>query len=109
MAETQAASAAEPYVSQTTDQDPAETREWLDSLEYVLASKGPERARYLLSVLENQARKAGVEIPSASNTPYINTIPRSHTPPYPGNRMLERRIKSFVRWNAFAMVARWRR
>ena len=108
MADTQATagSGSEPYVSQTTDQDPTETREWLDSLEYVLQSKGPERARYLLSVLENQARKAGVEIPSASNTPYINTIPRHQQPPYPGDREIERRIKSFVRWNAMAMVTR---
>jgi len=59
----------DPYVAQTPDQDPGESREWLDSLDYVLSSKGPERARYLLSILEQHARKAGVEIPSASNTP----------------------------------------
>ena len=41
---------------------------------------------------------------SAMNTPYINTIPVSQQPPYPGDRELERRIKSYIRWNAMAMV-----
>ena len=107
MAETRSTSQTdEPYVPQMVDQDPAETQEWLESLSYVLNSKGPERARYLLSALENQARKQGVEIPSVLNTPYINTIPVDKQPPYPGDREIERRIKSFVRWNAMAMVTR---
>ncbi len=96
----------EPYVEQTQDVDPAETQEWLDSLDYVLTSKGPERAKYLLTVLEQAARREGVDLPSASNTPYINTIHADKQPPYPGNRELERRIKSIIRWNAMAMVVR---
>jgi len=96
----------EIYVSQTQDIDPAETQEWLDSLDYVLRSKGPERAKYLISVLERKARLEGVDLPLAANTPYINTISADKQPPYPGNREIERRIKSIVRWNAMAMVVR---
>jgi pyruvate dehydrogenase E1 component len=96
----------EPYVTQTTDVDPIETEEWLDSLEYVITSRGPERAKYLLSVLEHKARAEGVDLPIKSNTPYINTIHVDQQPAYPGNRELERRIKSILRWNAMAMVVR---
>jgi pyruvate dehydrogenase E1 component len=96
----------EPYIKQTTDTDPVETREWLDSLEYIIESKGKERAKYLLSVLEAKARMEGVDLEMKSNTPYINTISAEDQPIYPGNRELERRIKSFVRWNAMAMVVR---
>ena len=88
------------------DVDPAETAEWLESLDYVLESKGPERVGQLISALETTANRHGVELPFTATTPYINTIPREKQPPYPGNRELERRIKSFVRWNAMAMVTR---
>ena len=91
---------------QTQDVDPAETQEWIDSLEYVLNTKGPERVKQLLATLERKARQEGVDIPHALNTPYINTIPVSHQSRYPGNRELERRIKSIIRWNAMAMVHR---
>ena len=92
------------------DPDPQETQEWLEALDYVLSSRGPERVKYLLTLLDQRARKAGVEdIPIAINTPYINTIPASKQPPYPGNREIERRIKSIVRWNAMAMVVRQNR
>ncbi len=96
----------EPYLKQTTDVDPTETQEWLDSLDYILESKGKERAKYLLSVLEARARQEGVDLEMKSNTPYINTISLSEQPAYPGNREIERRIKSIVRWNAMAMVVR---
>ncbi len=96
----------DPFVEHVEDIDPAETAEWLDSLEYVLSSRGAERAKYLLSVLEQKARRAGVDRPAAMNTPYINTIPADKQPPYPGNREIERRIKSIIRWNAMAMVVR---
>ena len=88
------------------DVDPAETREWLDSLEYVLESKGNERAAFLLEQLKNRARQQGVEVPAEQNTPYINTIPVDRQLRYPGNREIERRIKSIIRWNALAMVTR---
>jgi pyruvate dehydrogenase E1 component len=88
------------------DPDPAETAEWLESLDYVLESKGPERVSHLLSVLDETAYRQGVELPFTATTPYINTIPVEKQPPYPGNRELERRIKSIIRWNAMAMVVR---
>ena len=88
------------------DTDPAETAEWLDSLGYVLESKGRERAAYLLAALERKAVNEGVHVPVQATTPYINTIPRAAQPAYPGNRELERRIKSIIRWNAMAMVVR---
>ncbi|WDI45205.1 pyruvate dehydrogenase (acetyl-transferring), homodimeric type [Bremerella sp. P1] len=88
------------------DVDPAETQEWLDSLDYVLEGKGDDRVRFLLSALENRAHARGVDVPFAANTPYINTIHSSEQPAYPGNREFERRIKSIIRWNAMAMVTR---
>ena len=84
-----------------------ETREWLDSLDDVLrGSGGPARVGRLLQELGIHARKNGVKLPFSANTPYINTIHDTEQVPYPGNREIERRIKSIVRWNAMAMVVR---
>jgi pyruvate dehydrogenase E1 component len=98
--------ASPEYVSHMQDPDPQETAEWLDSLEYVLKSKGPERVQFLLSELQKRARRESVDLPVTLNTPYVNTIPADRQPPYPGDRELERRIKSIIRWNAMAMVVR---
>src|SRR2546423_1794633 len=83
-----------------------ETREWLDSLDYVLERGGPERVQTLLAQLYRHAQQAGIKIPFTANTPYINTISVEQQPVYPGSREIERRIKSLVRWNALAMVVR---
>ena len=83
-----------------------ETREWLYSLDYVLEHGGPERVKELLQQLQIRAHKAGVSIPFTANTPYINSIPREKQPPFPGDREIERRIKSLIRWNAMAMVVK---
>jgi pyruvate dehydrogenase E1 component len=83
-----------------------ETSEWLYSLDYVFEHGGPDRVRELLQQLQIRAHKAGVHIPFSANTPYINTIPREKQPPFPGNREIERRIKSLIRWNAMAMVVK---
>jgi pyruvate dehydrogenase E1 component len=84
-----------------------ETREWVDSLDYVLSKGGPERAGRLLQQLSLHARReAGVNLPFTATTPYQNTIPYSQQPPFPGSQEMERRIKSLVRWNALAMVVR---
>ena len=95
-----------PNPPKGVDVDPGETREWLESLQYVLDSKGRERAQYLLAALNYKASQEGVELPLQYNTPYINTIPASEQPRYPGNREIERRIKSIIRWNAMAMVVK---
>jgi pyruvate dehydrogenase E1 component len=83
-----------------------ETREWLESLDYVLQQGGPARVGRLLRDLGVHATKSGVKLPFTANTPYINTIHASEEVPYPGSREVERRIKSLVRWNAMAMVVR---
>ncbi len=83
-----------------------ETREWLYSLEWVLQHGGRERVVRLLEQLDTYAHQAGVTVPFTANTPYINTIPWNDETVYPGNRDIERRVKSLVRWNAMAMVVR---
>src|SRR5437016_9231035 len=86
------------------DLDPQETSEWLQALDQVVEEAGPDRASFLLERLAQRARNVGVELPIQHNTPYINTIPPEDEVPYPGDRALERRIKSLTRWNAMAMV-----
>jgi pyruvate dehydrogenase E1 component len=93
--------------SQTDGLEVLETREWVDSLDYVLSKGGPERAGRLLQQLSLHAkREAGVNLPFTATTPYQNTIPTSQQAPFPGSQEMERRIKSLVRWNALAMVVR---
>ena len=83
-----------------------ELREWLESLDYVLASAGPERVKEILERLETHAHTQGVTIPFTAQTPYINTIPADEEPEYPGDLDVERRIRNLLRWNALAMVVR---
>jgi pyruvate dehydrogenase E1 component len=91
---------------QIPDFDDIETQEWLDSLDYVIRQRGPERANALLHQLREHAMRSGVQIPFSANTPYINTIPLERQPLYPGNGDIEQRVRSLVRWNALAMVVR---
>jgi pyruvate dehydrogenase E1 component len=86
--------------------DAVETREWLESLDYVLQSGGPAKVARLLRELTIHARQNGVKLPFTANTPYINTISADEQVLMPGSPDLERRIKSLVRWNAAAMVVR---
>ncbi len=97
---------AEPNNNNVDQIKEQETREWLESLEYVLQTGGPERVKELLHDLDTYAHEAGVELPFTANTPYINTIPKEKQPHFPGGREIERRIKSLIRWNAMAMVVR---
>jgi pyruvate dehydrogenase E1 component len=83
-----------------------ENQEWLESMDSVYERGGAERVRELISLLQIQAQKYGVQSQFPGNTPYINTIPLDGQPPFPGNQEIERRIKSIVRWNAMAMVVR---
>ena len=93
--------------TQTDGLEVLETREWLDSLDYVLSKGGPDRAGRLIQQLALHARRAaGVNLPFQATTPYQNTIPARTQPPFPGSQEMERRIKSLVRWNALAMVMR---
>ena len=86
--------------------DALETQEWLEALESVVRHNGADRAAYLLTQLANTATKAGVRMPSAIRTPYINTIAPKDEKRIPGDAHLERKIRSLVRWNAMAMVVR---
>jgi pyruvate dehydrogenase E1 component len=86
--------------------DDDEIQEWLESLDSVLQSSGPEVAMEILERLRSHATVAGLNLPFSANTPYANTIPVHLQPPFPGDQAVERRIKSLIRWNALAMVVR---
>src|SRR6478735_1896509 len=88
------------------DIDPQETREWLDALEGVLEAEGPDRAHFLIEQLIDKARRSGAYMPFSANTAYINTIPVDKQVRIPGDQAIEHRIRSYVRWNAMAMVVR---
>ncbi|HNQ22005.1 MAG TPA: pyruvate dehydrogenase (acetyl-transferring), homodimeric type [Phycisphaerae bacterium] len=89
-----------------TDTDPAETQDWIDSLRGVAQAAGVQRAQYLLARLIAWGQQHNIVAPFTAKTPYVNTIPPAEQPAYPGDREIERRIKSYVRWNAMAMVVR---
>src|SRR3977135_566166 len=83
-----------------------EIQEWLESLDAVLESSGPEVAAEILERLVAQPTVKWIDFPFSANTPYANTIPARLEPLFPGDQELERRIKSLIRWNAPAMVVR---
>ena len=88
------------------DSDAQETQEWLDAMEGVIANEGTERATFLIDQQISYARTHGVHQPFAAQTPYINTIPVEQQPRIPGDQDIEHKIRSYVRWNAMAMVLR---
>jgi pyruvate dehydrogenase E1 component len=94
------------YADGTEDPDVNETEEWLTAFEQIIQYEGHDRAQFLLRKLLEKGYEKDVILPFTGNTPYINTIPTSEEPPYGGDRAIERRIKSLVRWNAMAMVVR---
>ncbi len=87
-----------------------EDLDWYNALEYLyehaLRDAEPVRASYVANSLIDRLRKASIEVPPTVSTPYINTIPRADEPEYPGDREMERKIKSIIRWNAMAMVVK---
>ncbi len=88
------------------DIDPLETQEWLDALNAVIENEGVERAHFLLEQLIDDARRNGANLPFTNETAYLNTIPTHLEQRTPGDPELENRIRSFIRWNAMAMVVR---
>jgi pyruvate dehydrogenase E1 component len=88
------------------DIDVAETTEWLDALDAVVEHDGVSRARHLLTRVVERAQHAGSGPIGSLNTPYVNTIPASLDEPIPGDNLVERRLRSIIRWNAMAMVVR---
>ncbi|MDE2371036.1 MAG: pyruvate dehydrogenase (acetyl-transferring), homodimeric type [Burkholderiales bacterium] len=88
------------------DTDAQETREWLDALEAVIGSEGPERAHFLLEQLLGHAREHQIDRPFSANTAYVNTIPPEQEERSPGNLDLEGRLRAYMRWNAMALVVK---
>ena len=88
------------------DNDPAETAEWREALASVLAFEGPDRGSFLLGELMAEAQRTGIVVPFSATTPYLNTIRPEQQTPHPGDRIIEHRIRSLVRWNAIAIIMR---
>ena len=89
------------------DLDPAETREWVDALDSVLTFEGADRASFLLDEVTAEARRKGAPVPYSATTPYLNTIPPGKEDRLsPRELALDHRIRSFIRWNALAIVLR---
>ncbi len=88
------------------DSDPQETQDWIDALDSVVRTAGPDRAQFLLYKILKRARQLQIGLPPLTQTRYINTISPEQEPPFPGDEEIEHRIRRMVRWNAVAMVLR---
>jgi pyruvate dehydrogenase E1 component len=88
------------------DQDPQETQEWIDALESVIETEGPEKAHHIIEKLMDKARRSGLNLPYSATTAYVNTIPVDQQERLPGNQDLEHKLRSYIRWNAMAMVVK---
>ena len=88
------------------DDEAMATREWTDAITSVIAFEGTERADHVLGKVVETARRAGARVPFAANTAYMNSISVAEEPKHPGNREIEHRIRSAIRWNAAAIVLR---
>ena len=94
------------FKQQLPDIDPEETQEWIESLDELVRTAGPERARFVLYKLLKRARMLHVGLPPLTQTRYINTISPEQEPKFPGDEEMELRIRRMIRWNAMAMVVR---
>lgn len=95
--------------SQYIDTDPEETREWLESLDALATQKGVTRARTVMLELLRHSGRTHLGVPGVRSTDYINTIAPADEPAYPGDEVMEARIRSYIRWNAAIMVHRAQR
>ncbi len=93
-------------LDQLPDKDPSEVAEWCESLDSAVRFGGANRTAYLLRRTLEHAERSGLDLPPLLETPYLNTIPTSAEPDYPGDEALEARITAWIRWNAAAMVTR---
>jgi len=93
-------------LSVSPDYNLPETEEWIQSLDEIVKYEGRSRGQFILGKLIERAHELGVKLPFNANTPYVNSIPLSDQPAFPGDREIERKIKSINRWNATAMVVR---
>jgi pyruvate dehydrogenase E1 component len=92
--------------SRRRDDESPEVDAWLESLEGLTRERGGEAAARMLSRLIEHGQRLGLAVAGPLTTPYLNTIPADAQPAYPGDREIERRIKSLIRWNAMAMVVK---
>lgn len=97
---------AKVFMTDFVDNDPQETQEWLDALESIIEIEGDEKAHHILEKLIDMARRSGVNLPYSSNTAYVNTIPVDQQQRITGNQDIEHKIRSYIRWNAMAMVVK---
>ncbi|HDY86339.1 MAG TPA: pyruvate dehydrogenase (acetyl-transferring), homodimeric type, partial [Methylophaga sp.] len=88
------------------DHDPQETQEWLDALESVIEAGGEQKAHYIIEKLIDMARRTGINLPYSANTAYVNTIPVDQQERIPGDQAMEHKLRSYIRWNAMAMVVK---
>jgi pyruvate dehydrogenase E1 component len=92
------------------DEKTRESRQLLHSLEFLLGYFLKETRKHEAAALWNRLgeklRESSVPVARPVSTPYVNTLSVEEEPPYPGDRDIERRIKSYVRWNAMAMVVK---
>ena len=95
-----------PEISAMADEFAAETREWLESFDALLAANGPERAHQLLEEMLEHARQQSLDMPFSATTGYVNSIEPGEEAHSPGNLELEGRLRAYMRWNAMAMVVK---
>ena len=106
---TVAVNTQDPYAPDAEDIDPDETREWRESLDGLVADKGPGRAREVMTSLLSRSRELHLSVPQIPTTDYVNTIASVNEPEFPGNEALEREYRSYIRWNAAMLVHRAQR
>ncbi|CAB0519970.1 pyruvate dehydrogenase (acetyl-transferring), homodimeric type [Corynebacterium diphtheriae] len=95
--------------SYLNDADPEETREWMESLDGMLEGSNPDRARFLMLRLLERASARRVPLPPMTSTDFVNTIPTTMEPEFPGDEEIEKRYRRWIRWNAAIMVHRAQR
>ncbi|MDH2442351.1 pyruvate dehydrogenase (acetyl-transferring), homodimeric type [Amnibacterium sp. CER49] len=98
-----------PYLAGTLDRDPAETAEWRESLDTLVAQAGHERAREIMLSLLSRSQELHLGIPMVPTTDYVNTIAVEDEPEFPGDEEIERRYRKWIRWNAAVTVHRAQR
>ncbi|OUR73800.1 pyruvate dehydrogenase (acetyl-transferring), homodimeric type [Methylophaga sp. 41_12_T18] len=88
------------------DHDPQETQEWLDALESVIEVGGEDKAHFIIEKLIDVARRSGINLPYSANTAYVNSIQVDKQERIPGDQNMEHKLRSYIRWNAMAMVVK---
>ena len=94
------------YMADFVDNDPQETQEWLDSLESIIEVEGGNKAHHILEKLIDMARRSGINLPYSANTAYVNSIPVDQQQRIAGDPEMEHKLRSYIRWNAMAMVTK---